>query len=159
MGTPMRDVRTTRFGPVETVSVPEAAILDFPEGLPGFEGHRAFALIEEAEHQPFAWLQSLDDAAVRFILVDPQLILADYAADLPEADVEALRLARPEEARLYAILTIREDPATLTANLKAPVVINMPARRGRQVILADERYSLRQPVVPATDRAAGAEAD
>ncbi len=38
------------------------------------------------------------------------------------------------------------DVRAMTANLQAPLVINPATRLGKQVILTDERFSLRHPV-------------
>lgn len=45
--TRMLEIRTTRYGEMETVHVSEDTVLAFPEGVPGFERHRRFALIED----------------------------------------------------------------------------------------------------------------
>lgn len=147
-------VLTARFGAVETVEVPETALFTFPDGLPGFEGYTAFALIEDDAYHPFGWLQAQSDPNVKFIVVDPQVASAGYAVDLPDGDVAALALGSPDEARLLAIVTVPETVEAMTANLKAPVVLNRARRIGRQVILNEERYALRHPLLqPGADGA------
>jgi flagellar assembly factor FliW len=140
-------VRTARLGPLETLELPEEARLTFPAGLPGFEDYTAFALIEDEYYAPFGWLQALDDPHISFLIVSPQAVVGDYALDLAEEEREALRLENEVAPRLYCIVTVPQDMHEMTANLKAPVVINPARRRGKQVIRTDERYSLRQPVL------------
>lgn len=147
-------LQTARFGAVETVMVPQSALFTFPEGVPGFEEYTAFALIEDADYAPFGWLQSLAEPALKFIVVDPQVVVPDYAVDLAEGDVGSLALAHPGEARLLAIVSVPGSIEAMTANLKAPVVLNCVRRLGKQVILNDDRYSLREPVLTG-DEAAG----
>ncbi|SRR5581483_5970396 len=140
-------VQTTRLGALETLELPVEARLTFPAGLPGFEDYTAFALIEDDYYAPFGWLQALDDPYISFLVVPPQAVAPDYALELSEEDRAALRLEPGVEPRLYAIVTVPQEVHALTANLKAPVVINPARRRGKQIIRADERYSLRQPVL------------
>jgi flagellar assembly factor FliW len=142
-------VRTARLGPLETLELPEEARLTFPAGLPGFEDFTTFALIEDENYAPFCWLQALDDPYLSFLLVPPDCVVRDYDFDLADEDRDSLGLDGDVEPRLYCIVTVPEDVQALTANLKAPVVINPVRQRGKQIIRADERYSLRQPVLQA----------
>jgi len=137
------DVQTSRFGQIETIEVPDEAILEFPHGLPGFESQKSFALIEDAAYLPLLWLQALGDPSVQFVAIDPALILPDYRVDVTDLDVECLELNEDGAAELFCILVTQGDPRATTMNLKAPLVINRQARRGKQVILTDERYPLR----------------
>ena len=139
-------VDTTRFGQLESVEVPEQALLRLPRGLYGFEAHRDFALIEEARYLPFRWLQALDDPCLRFVLLPPAVIDPGYAPELSSADLELLELEPGERHEMYAIVVGPRDLRAMTANLKAPLVINPRRRLALQVILSDERYSLRHPV-------------
>lgn len=64
---------TRHFGDVEFA---EEAAIDFPSGLPGFEDHRRFLLIQAPEHAPLLFLQSLERfqtclPALPVKLVDP----------------------------------------------------------------------------------------
>jgi flagellar assembly factor FliW len=140
-------VRTARLGQVETLEVPEDARLSFPAGLPGFEDYTAFALVEDEYYAPFCWLQALDDPYVSFLVVPPTSVVPEYDLGLADEDQEGLRLEGGVEPRLYCIVTVPQDVEALTANLKAPVVINPARRRGKQIIRTDERYSLREPVM------------
>ena len=141
------EIRTTRLGPLETVSVPDDAVLAFPAGLPGFEAHTRFALIEDEYYQPFGWLQALDDPAIKFLVVDPAWVLPDYQPDLDDQALSGLELGPTDAPRLLCILVVPEDVQAMTANLKAPLVLNRRLRRGKQVILSDDRYPLRRLVL------------
>jgi flagellar assembly factor FliW len=139
-------VRTACFGGLETIQVPDQAVLTFPEGLPGFEEHRAFALIDDDRLGEFHWLQSLDDPDAGFLVLEPSEFVADYAFDLPDDVAAALGLDETVQPRVLVILAIPGDIRAMTANLRAPLVINVQSRVGKQVILADDRYALRHPV-------------
>ena len=146
MTTTMRDVQTTRFGELETVSVSEEAIVTFPEGLPGFERHTAFALLEQERLAPFLWLQSVEDPYVGFLVIEPALLVNDYSFDLNDPDVKLLDLGDDVQPRVLAVIVVPEDVRAMTANLQAPLVVNPTSRLGKQIILTDERFSLRHPV-------------
>jgi flagellar assembly factor FliW len=61
--------------------------------------------------------------------------------------VESLQLKRPEDAQVLAVVKIPDDLNKMTVNLRAPIVINTVNNRAAQIVLEDERYSLRHPVV------------
>lgn len=142
-------IRTTRYGELETVRISEEALLEFPDGVPGFERHRRFALLQDEKLAPFCWLQSLHDPLVGFLVIEPGLLVADYEFDISDRDVALLGLSSPSEARVLTILVVPEDVRAMTANLQAPLVINPRKRLAKQVILTDERFPLRYPVFGA----------
>ena len=144
--TRMLEIRTTRYGEMETVQISEDAVLAFPEGVPGFERHRRFALIEDAKLAPFCWLQSLHDPLVGFLVIEPGLLVSDYEFDISDPDVELLGLDDPSQARVLSILVVPENVKAMTANLQAPLIVNPRKRIAKQVILTDERFPLRYPV-------------
>lgn len=144
--TPMIDVRTTRYGEMETVRVSEEVVMTFPDGMPGFERHHRYALLQDTKLAPFFWLQSLHDPLVGFLVIPPGLLVSDYEFDIADPDVDRLELNDPSEARVLSILVVPEDVRAMTANLQAPIIINPAKRLAKQVILTDERFPLRFPV-------------
>jgi len=141
-------IRTTRYGHEETVTVPEEAVYDMGPGILGFDGLRRYALLPE-DQSPLEWVQAMDDADIAFAVLDPFLFYPDYAFDLADAEVEALGLARPEDARVRVLLTLHESADGITANLLAPLVLNPRMRRARQVVLQQSELPLRFPVLEA----------
>lgn len=144
--TRMLEIRTTRYGEMETIQIPESAVLAFPEGVPGFERHRRFALIEDTKLAPFCWLQSLHDPLVGFLVIEAGLLIADYEFDISDPDVDLLGLDDAADARVLSILVVPENIRAMTANLQAPLIVNPAKRIAKQVILTDERFPLRHPV-------------
>ena len=140
------EIRTTRYGELETVEIAEDTVLTFPEGVPGFERHRHFALIQDPKLAPFAWLQSLNDPLVGFLVIEAGLLVRDYEFDIADPDVELLELNDASEATVLSILVVPEDVRAMTANLQAPLIMNPQKRIAKQVILTDERFPLRYPV-------------
>lgn len=145
-------LETTRFG---ALTLDEANILTFPDGLPGFEECHRFTFVPHHlasgdKCSPFEWLQSLDDGALAFLAIDPRHVFSAYAPHLPPNELAALELnsASPGQ-RLYALLTIPPgDPCGITANLLAPIVVNPAAQLAKQVVAHGDEYSLRHRLLP-----------
>ncbi|MGB9885468.1 MAG: flagellar assembly protein FliW [Moorellales bacterium] len=134
-------VETERFGALE---IEEQEILRFPFGLPGFEHLKEFFLLPVPRNPAFVWLQAVTEPAVAFLLADPFLFFPDYAVDLGESEVAALKAGGPEELSVYVVVTIPpEGVREMTANLLAPIVLNLRSRLGLQVILDGSGYTTR----------------
>lgn len=140
----MPEACTRHFG---TIQYDDSELMSFPAGLPAFEHLRRFVLLEQASTAPVVFLQSVDDAAVCLPAAPVRAICPDYRLALSSEDLDALE-ARPEEApelACYAVISIPESgPAT--ANLLAPVVMNMARRRAVQAVRSDSLYSHRHPL-------------
>jgi len=65
---------------------------------------------------------------------------------LTKSDLEALKLATQNQARYFSIVTIPDDPTQMTANLKAPIVLNVTERIARQCVLQDNHLAIREPI-------------
>ena len=131
-------IDTLRFGEIE---IADDAVLTFPAGLLGFPEARRFCLLPYADGHSVHWLQSVNDAALAFLSVDPHEFFPDYEIELSEADALPLRLGRAEDAAVLALLTVSRDRRAITANLVGPIVINTRTRSARQVVIDDPRYT------------------
>lgn len=136
-------IQTSRFG---SVDLTEEDILEFTEGLLGFNDLRKFVLLDDPNDEIFAWLQSCETPSIAFPVLEPELFLPSYDVQLSKSDLEALGLKGNEGVRYFTIITIPEDPTQMTANLKAPIVINVPTRRARQCVLQDNTLQIREPI-------------
>jgi flagellar assembly factor FliW len=139
----MPEVYTRRFG---ALSYDPSAILFFPGGLPGFESETRFVLLEQPEFAPIVFLQSIDSAELCFLAAPVAALVAGYSLSIAREDLERLdldpddRLEPGPELLCLAILCTPENGA-VTANLLAPVVINLRTRRAVQAVRTDSRYS------------------
>lgn len=136
-------ISTTRFGQVE---IKESDVLTFPEGLLGFSDLRKFVLLDDPSDEIFAWLQSCELSAIAFPVLEPDIFAESYNATLSKSDIEALQLKESAKAHYFSIITIPEDPTLMTANLKAPIVVNMLAKLARQCVLQDNNLAIREPI-------------
>jgi flagellar assembly factor FliW len=130
----------------EMLTVKTENVIQIPLGLLGFEGIKRFVLLSDPEEAPFSWLQVLDDPGLAFVVVSPLELLPDYHPDVSPDDVSFLKIKAPEDALVYAIVTLH-DTSQATLNLKGPIVINRQTLVGKQVILANAAaYSVRHPM-------------
>lgn len=136
-------IQTSRFG---AVSLKEEDILTLADGLLGFTDLRKFVLLDDPNDEIFAWLQSCEAPAIAFPVLEPELFTENFKINLTKADLELLKLPSQEKARFFSIVTIPDDPTQMTANMKAPVVINVAARLARQCVLQDNGLAIREPI-------------
>lgn len=136
-------IKTTRFGQVQCQ--PED-IITFSEGILGFADLRQFVILDDPNDEIFAWLQSCENPAVAFPVLEPELFSQNYKISLAKTDLEALKMANVEKARSFCIITIPDDPTQMSANMKAPIVINLDAKLGRQCVLQDNSLAIREPI-------------
>lgn len=139
----MTFLATKNFG---KISYSLDAVIDFPQGLPGFEDRRRFLLVRFEHTDPLVFLQSLDDEALCFLTLPARSIDAEYCLRLGADALSVLGLPATrqphigEEVLCLAVLSLRETGPT--ANLLAPVVIHLHSLRAVQAVNADSGYSL-----------------
>lgn len=138
-------LETRQFG---TVEVQPDSIITFPMGLLGFESLHDFVLLDQAEVSPLQWLQSVDDPQLAFTVIDPVTIFEDYAPALSGEDREALELGGDTPAMVRVLVTVPDNPRDMTANLLGPLVFNPARAKGRQVVLHESGYPVRQRLLP-----------
>lgn len=136
-------IQTSRFG---QVSLKQEDILNFSEGLLGFADLRQFVLLDDPSDEIFAWLQSCESAQIAFPVLEPELFTENYKVTLAKSDLEGLKLTSQEKARYFSIVTIPDDPTQMTANLKAPIVVNVAQKMARQCVLQDNNLAIREPI-------------
>lgn len=136
-------INTSRFGKVE---LNDEDILNFSEGLLGFADLRKFVLLDDPSDEIFAWLQSCESPAIAFPVLEPELFTEKYKVNLTKGDLEALKLPNQEKARYFTIITIPEDPTQMTANMKAPIIVNAALKVARQCVLSDNNLAIREPI-------------
>lgn len=122
----------------------ELGKLFFEDGIPGFSHLQFFQLMQE-EESPFFLMQSTEETDVGFWVIDPFLFFPEYKFELSDVAKRALRIDEKSQIAVFSIVTIRENNQA-TVNLKAPIVVNLTNRMGRQVILQEDTYSIRQPL-------------
>ena len=152
----MPTIETKYFG---AMSYDKESCFDFPCGLPAFDEERQFLPLHVPDQEPVIFLQStktpdLCFVAVPVLVADPQYRLAVAREDLETVGLSPARQPRMgEDAMVLALLAIRER-APATANLLAPIVINLANRQAVQAIRCDNVYSHQCPLTICAEESA-----
>jgi len=142
-------LKTTRFG---LVDIQADDVIHFPAGLIGLEHCRQWVLLADSANDALAWLQCVTEPEVALAVVSPGRFVPGYQVRVYRAELAPLNLTQVRNAQVLAV--VGKGDGGLTLNLKAPLVINLERRTGRQVVVnGDEptQYTL-QPTGPAVLR-------
>lgn len=114
----------------------ETPVLEMAAGLPGFPDARRFVLMAWGEEgSPFSLLRSLDHESLEFLVAAPVVLFPDYAPELDDVDAGALGLLSAEDALVLVIVTVGEHAEDATANLLAPIIVNIHTLVAAQIAL------------------------
>lgn len=131
------------------VDIAEQDILTFEQGLLGLEEEKEFVLLPIDADLPLALLQSVLHMEIGFVVAYPFAFKKDYSFDISEEDREQLQIEKEEDVLPYSIVTMKETFQNSTINLLAPVILNMAKKRGKQIVLQDNKaFPLRYPMQP-----------
>ncbi|MFP5457500.1 MAG: flagellar assembly protein FliW [Bacteriovoracia bacterium] len=133
-------VKTTRFGELE---LNPSDVITFNEGLLGFDQLKKYFVVDPGDSTLILWLQSIEDEKIAFPIIEPKIFKPDYVAKLLPADLNGLDLESLSNAKLYSILTIPANVVEMSANLKAPIVINSAKKVAKQIVLADSKLTVK----------------
>ena len=117
--------------------------LEFPHGIPAFETERRFRLIDR---EPLLFLESETNPELSFLLLPIALIDPDYQLSISAEDQETIGASEASDLLCLAVITAAEDLPP-TANLLAPVVVNLDTLRAVQAVRADRMYSHKHPLL------------
>ena len=130
-------ISTTRFGALE---IPDDRIITMAKPILGFEQLKQYCLVERDDCEPFLWMQSIEDPAVAFIVINPLFFHPGYRIEVNPKEVEELRIGDVKSVETYAIVTIPHDPGEMTINLQGPILINAETRLAKQLVLVNSEY-------------------
>jgi flagellar assembly factor FliW len=126
----------------------EDQIIEVPSGMIGFPEWRRYILMPFADPDvPFMCWQCVDNVALCFVVIEPALIYPDYEVALPVEEFEDIELKSALQGSVYVVVTVPENPRDMTANLMGPIVINQSARKAKQLVLTDPRYTTKHRVL------------
>lgn len=139
-------VKTKHFGDID---IDESKIIIFENGIFGFEDCKKFTLIydSESDEKPvISWLQSIEESALALPVMNPFLIKPDYNPTVEDEVLWPLGESEEEDLVLLVTVTVPRDVEQMTANLKAPLVLNTETRKGVQVVVENSEYEIKFPV-------------
>ncbi len=123
------EVSTTRFGRLHAEA--DDLVL-FPAGLLGMQHLRHWLLLSDACNAAVAWLQSAESDELAFAVVSPRRFAPHFQLRIGRRELQSLGLESLSDAEVLAI--VGQSELGLTLNLKAPLVIDLERRLGRQVV-------------------------
>ena len=126
-------ISTTRFG---DLTIEKADVLTFVDGLIGMEECRRWVLLADAQKSALAWLQSRDRPEVAPGVVSPRRFVPHSQIRVARREIKPLGLADPRDAQVLSIVS--HTAGSLALNLKAPLVIHVAERLGRQIVARDD---------------------
>lgn len=141
--------KSKRFGEIDA---PEEKVIRFKDGIPGLDCMKRCILIKVEETLPFYWLQSLEDGNVALPVIHASIIDEAYSLSVDDSVFEELQIEREEDLLIVNVAVIPQDLPGMTANMAAPLLINIEKNIGRQVILENTAYQMRQPIFDAVYR-------
>lgn len=127
------ELETVQFGKINYI---EQDAITFKSGIFGFEHLQRYLVLDDAETQPFRWLQSTEEAEVCFPLLDPFLFILDYKSQLPKHLQD-----ETNSKNILVITTLKNKDGKMTINLKGPILLDDKEKIGEQVILNSENIS------------------
>lgn len=136
----MITVASTRFGQLE---VADDDVLTFVDGLIGMEQCRRWVILADAQNAALGWMQCVDRADVALAVVNPRRFVPGYQIRVARRDLQPLGMTKPNDAQVLAIVS--QSGGALSLNLKAPLVIHLEARLGRQIIARDD-HAVQHPL-------------
>lgn len=123
------EITTSRFG---SVKIEGDDVIRFPRGLLGLEECRQWVLLADQCNEALAWLQSVERPEVALAVVSPRRFVPGYQMRVARRELASLELDDVKTAKILVI--VGKTDRAITLNLKAPVLINLERRLGRQVI-------------------------
>ncbi len=140
------EIQTTRFG---RLTIEPTDVITFPSGMWGLEGCLHWVLLADADNDALGWLQCTTRPEVALAVVSPRRFVPDYQLRVPRCELGPLAGDGEQDAHVLAIVNKNDEAITL--NLKAPLLINLQRRLGRQVIAPGDQpvqYELHRESTP-----------
>ncbi|WP_447968307.1 flagellar assembly protein FliW [Nitrospira sp. M1] len=149
-------VATSRFGEVE---VTEESIVTFPSGLVGLPNYVRYVVFDVEQGSGYQWLQSLEDETLAVVIMPADVLEPEFPKQITEESVMDLNVNNDDQVSISVIVTIPAGrPDQATANFRAPIVVNLRTRIGKQIIL-HESIPLHVPLLPEEPEAEGETSD
>jgi flagellar assembly factor FliW len=138
-------VMTKHFGEVD---LDEDKIINFEKGILGFEDYKRYTLLYntvEGERPNISWLQSLDEPALSIPVMNPFLLKEDYNPQIEDELLKSLGKLTEDNLVILVSITVPNVVENMTANLKAPFILNSDTKKAIQIIAQNSDYPVKYP--------------
>ena len=121
-------------------------IIDFDNGIPGFEELSKFIVVPLKEHPPFQILQSLEAPPIAMFVIPIHHFESKQEIKIEKMDLTQINAKSQDETDIYFVIKMSQKEKMFTVNTKAPIVINSKILQGCQVILDNPKLQIEQPL-------------
>lgn len=121
--------------------------LNFKKGILGFEHCKNFEVKDIEENPLFKILESKEEEEFNLVIVCPFDVEENYEFQVPDATLKNLEIDSEKDVMVYSTVTVNSDMKKTTTNLRAPIVINTKNNLAEQIILSDEKYKIKHPLL------------
>ena len=138
-------IKTKCFGEVD---IADDKIITFDNGLLGFEEYKKYTILYDVECQEdnISWLQSIDEPTLALPIISPLLVKPDYNPMVEDSLLAPIGDVTEDNMAIFLIMTVPQDITLMSANLKAPLVINADIKKGIQVIVENQDYPIKYKI-------------
>ncbi len=136
-------INTKHFG---DIYIEDCKILFFENGILGYETCKKYVILynqEDDKNNRISWLQSIDERDLALPIINPFLIKQDYNPEIEDDLLFNLDDLNDENIIVLVSITVTKNADIITANLKAPFIINTETRKGTQVIAQNSDYEVK----------------
>ena len=136
-------IKTRHFGEMD---LDESKIIRFENGILGFEDYKEFTLLyddKDGEKPDISWLQSLEEPALAIPVISPFMVKPDYNPEVEDELLKHLGELTEDNIVVLVSITVPTDVERISANLRAPFIINSDARKGAQIIIENTEYEIK----------------
>ena len=86
--------------------MPEKQIIHFPEGLLGIPHLNKYIMLSPEKKLQFMYLQSVEEEALAFIVIDPYLYMPDYSFDISDDVIDFLGVTKESDILVLSVVVI-----------------------------------------------------
>ncbi len=148
-------IQTKYFGKID---LEESKIITFDQGIMGFEECKQYTIlydIEDGENPAISWLQSTQEPGLALPVINPFIIKPDYNPVVEDELLKPLGEINEDNLVLLLTVTVPADIKNMSVNLKAPFIINVDTRKGRQAIVENQDYEIKYKVYDIIQKTKG----
>lgn len=136
-------INTKHFG---EINLDESKIIHFDNGILGFEDYRSFTLLyddEGGERPDISWLQSIEEPALAIPVISPFIVKPEYNPNVEDELLKPLGALNEDNIVVLVSITVPADIEKISANIKAPFILNSDSKKGIQLIIENPDYEVK----------------
>ena len=130
-------INTKHFGQIE---IDNDDVINFKDGILGIENYSKYTLVNMPNNEKVVCLQSIEEESIAFLLIKPWDFFPDYDIDISDDELSKIKCHEIEQIAVFNIITLTDDISKTTANLLAPVIINIRDKEAMQIIVNEDQY-------------------